>query len=246
MNMLQKQLLGWAGFGVLVLLSFFLAVQTNQAWNTATTSNTVSFSGEGKVTAKPDVGVIDLSIVTQSATSKTAQDDNSRKSKTVTDFLKKQGIDDADIKTVNYNIYPQYDYSSGKSTVTGYQVTQTIEVKVRDLTKVGDILNGVVAAGANQIGQVQFTVDDPQKLQDEARMKAIEDAKSKASRLEHQLGIDLGRLVNFSEGTNGYPVPMYAPDMMGRGGGMGGGVVPSIPTGENEIVVTVTLTYQIK
>jgi len=94
----------------LIIFSIFLIVQTIHISNTAATTNTVSFSGEGKISAKPDIAVISASILTQATDSKTAQDENSRKSKNVSDFLKKQGIEEKDIKTSGYNISPQYKY----------------------------------------------------------------------------------------------------------------------------------------
>jgi hypothetical protein len=231
--------------GLMVMAAIFVGVSIHQALNTTVTTNVVSFSGEGKVLAKPDVAVIDFSIVTEAATSKAAQDANSEKSNKVTDFLKKQNIEDKDIKTISYNIYPQYEYPrGGVPRIKGYQVSQTIEVKVRDLDSVSSILDGVVTAGANQIGNLNFEIDEPEKLKAQARELAINDAKDKASTLKNQLGIRLGRIINFSEGVVGYPVPMYESAMLGKGGGVGGG--PSVPSGENEITVDVTITYQIK
>lgn len=246
MNKQFKPLI-WSGTTVMVILVLFLLASTNKVVNTATTTNTVSFSGEGKVVAKPDIAKINLSIVTDALTSKSAQDDNSKKSKAVTDYLKKQDIGDKDIKTTGYNIYPQYKYPQygGQPIITGYQVNQSMEVKIRNLDKVSDILDGIVAAGTNQVNSLSFEIDDPESLKADARKKAIEDAKSKAKELEDELGIDLGKIVNFSENTSGYPIPIYMKaeiDGQDRIGGNG----PSVPTGENEIVVNVSLTYQIK
>jgi uncharacterized protein YggE len=231
----------------LVVLTLFLLVSTNHVLNTAATSNTVSFSGQGKVTAKPDVATVDVSIVTEGSTSKAAQDSNSTKSKALTDYLKGQGIEDKDIKTSSYNIYPQYTYPTAtRPQISGYQVTQTVNVKIRDLDKVNTILDGVVSAGVNQVNQLQFMVDDTEKLKQEARAKAIADAKSKADAMEDQIDVRLGRIVNFSENYNGFPPIYYAKDMiMNASEGRGGGG-PSIPTGENEIIVDVQITYQIK
>lgn len=232
-----------AGTVALVLVSLFMLVQTKHTLDTSATTNTVSFNGEGKVLAKPDVGIMDLSIVTEGSTSKIAQDENSKKSKALTDYLKGQGVDEKDIKTTGYNIYPQYFYPNyAKPTISGYQVNQMVQVKVRDLDKVDDLLSGVVAAGVNQVNNLQLTIDDQDKLESEARAKAIEDAEAKADELEGQLGIKLGRIVNFSESTGGYPGPI----MYSAAEGRGGGGAPSIPVGQNEIVIQVTVTYQIK
>ena len=108
--MSQYKYLIWAGTAVLVVLTIFLLVMTGHVSNTATNTNTVSFSGEGKVFVKPDIAAVSFSIVTEAKTSKVAQDANSEKSKKVVDFLKSQDIADKDIKTTGYNIYPQYSY----------------------------------------------------------------------------------------------------------------------------------------
>lgn len=245
MTKLQKQVLFWLASALFVVLVVFLGVNAKHTLDTAATSNTVSFSGEGKVTSKPDVAVVSLSIVTEAPTSKAAQDENSRKSNSLMEFLKKQGIDEKDIKTESYNIYPQYNYPQQRQPqIAGYQVSQSIQVKVRDLDNVDKILDGVVAAGVNQVNNLQLTIDEPEKLKDEARAKAIADAKEKASSLEKQLGIGLGRIINFSENAGGYPPPVYF-EAKAAGAGVGGGG-PSVPTGENEISVSVTITYQIK
>ncbi|WKZ26995.1 MAG: SIMPL domain-containing protein [Candidatus Paceibacterota bacterium] len=242
----QKNILFWLGSAVLVALTLFLLVSTNQAANTAATTNTISFSGQGKVVAKPDIALLDLSILTEAETSKAAQNENSNRSKRLVEFLKKEGIEDKDIKTTGYNIYPQYTYPQyEKARITGYQVNQMIQVRVRNLDAVDTILDGVVSAGANQINNFQLTVDDSEELLADARDEAIADAKEKARALERQLGVKLGRIVNFSESGAGMPVPMYKDAMSERAYGMGGGG-PAIPGGENEISVNVQITYQIK
>lgn len=233
----------WSGVAVLIILAIFLLASTDKILNTAATTNTISFSGEGKMLAKPDIAVISLSIVTEATTSKSAQDDNSKKSKAVTEFLKDQSVDEKDIKTVGYNIYPQYNYPRyDKPEIRGYQVNQSMEIKVRDLDKVSNILDGVVAAGTNQVNNLSFEIDEPEKLKSEAREKAINDAKKKAGELENQLGISLGKIVNFSESSGSFPVPIFF-EAKSISGGAGG---PSVPTGENEIAISVTITYQIK
>lgn len=249
----------------MAILSVFLLVNIRHLADTATTTNTVSFSGEGKVFAVPDVAVVSFSIVTEAATSKAAQDANSTKSKKVVDFLKSQGIEDKDIKTSGYNVYPQYsyprpvplgaevqqsypapDYYPGNPKITGYQVSQSFEVKIRDLEKVSAVLDGLVTAGANQVNQLGFRIDDEEKLKDEARAMAIADAKKKASVLQRQIGIRLGKIVNYQEG--GYYPPIYFKAELMDIGGRGGGVepMPEVPAGENEVAISVTITYQIK
>lgn len=240
--------LRWSGVLALLVLSVFLVTMTKQVKNTPT-ANTISFSGEGEVTAKPDIAKVEFAIVTQATTSKAAQDANSPKSKAVVDFLKKQGIEEKDIKTTSYIVSPQYEqdeyprYSTPK--ISGYEVTQKFELRIRDLDKTNTVLDGLVSVGVNNIANVSFTVDEPEKLQAEARIKAIADAKKKAKDLEKQLGIRLGKIVNFYENTGGYPGPFYLEAKeVDMGGGTGS--EPEIPVGENAIKVNVTITYQIK
>lgn len=237
----------WAGTAALLSVTLFMIISMDEKLNAVNTANTVSFAGEGKVLALPDVAVANLSILTEAVSSKTAQDENSRKSKAVTEFLKTQGIEERDIRTTGYNIYPQYKYpQNDRPEIASYQVNQMLEVRVRNLDMVSKILDGVVTAGVNQVNGLTFVIDDPEALKAQARAKAIEDAKEKASALRGQVGINLGRIVNFSENIGGVvgPYPIYARDMAAGYGGGGGG--PSVPTGENEIIVNVTLTYQIR
>ena len=242
MNNIPIKQLAWLGGAVLVLLGIFLLVEINHVWSTAATTNTVSFNGQGKVSAKPDVAMISATVLTQSPNSRTAQDQNTQRSDAVTNFLKAQGIDEKDIKTTGYNIYPQYRYDGGPGTITGYQVTQSFQIKLRELDKISALLSGLVSAGANQVDNLGLQIENPEQLRKEAREKAITDAKKKAGELEDQINIKLGRLVNFSENTGGgYPIPMYDRATVGVGGGG-----PTISPGENEIIVDVSLTYQIK
>lgn len=247
MNIMNNnKYLVWAGTLALVILSVFLVTMTKQVKNTATTANTISFDGEGKIVANPDIAKVNFAIITQAATSKQAQDANSPKSKAVVNFLKKQGVEEKDIKTTYYNVRPQYNYPRyGTPEISGYEASQVFEVKIRNLEKTSTILDGLVSVGANNISNLNFTIDELEKLQAEARSKAIEDAKKKAHALEDQLGVNLGKIVNFFENTGGYPIPYYLEAKDYARGGMGGDI-PEIPTGENEIRVKVTITYQIK
>lgn len=255
----QKTIVYWLIAGLIVVLAVFLLVIINQKLNTATTTNTVSFSGQGKVFAKPDVATIEFGILTEATTSKEAQDANSKKSQKVTDFIKKQNIDEKDIKTTYYNIYPKYSsyppviYDErqvqayppvpSEPKIVGYQVTQGFQVKVRDFDKLSGIVDGLVANGVNNVNNLGFSIEDPEKVRSEARTLAIADAKKKADELKGKIGIKLGKIVNFYEDIYGYGLD--------RGGGYGG--VQTLPAkglsllpGENEITVNVTLTYQIK
>lgn len=256
MGNIQKKILFWVVSGLLVILAVFIVVSISQKLNTATTTNTVSFSGQGKVYAKPDIAMLDFSVITEAKTSKAAQDENSKRSQKVVDYLKNQGLEDKDIKTTYYNIYPQYSqnrppiiYDAAVPVapsipqILGYQAIQGFQVKVRDFDKISGIVDGLVANGVNNVNNLGFSIEDPEKLRSEARTLAIADAKKKADELKGKIGIGLGKIINFYEDIYGY--------QFDRGGGYGGVEAlpakgPSLPPGENEITVNVTLTYQIK
>jgi len=204
--------------------------------------NTISVQGQGKVYAKPDIAIVNLSVITEGKYLKDVQERNTKKMNGVIDFLKGFGIEEKDIKTINYNIYPKYVYQEGVVPwISGYEINQTLEVKIRNLDKVGELLEKSVSAGINQVSSLRFWVDKDEELKEQARKLAIEDAKKKAEKLAADLGIKLVKLIGFNEETGYYSVPIYR-----EGAGIGGGgEAPKIETGENEIIINVSLIYEI-
>src|SRR3989344_1565712 len=194
------------------------------------TTRSITVSGEGKRFVRADLA--------------TVQDKNSSIANAVIGFAKSQGVKDEDIKTTNYSIFPRYNYSDKGQEFLGYTIRQDVQLKIRDLARVGAILNGVVGEGANEVSNLQFTVDDPKKPQDEARDDAIADAKAKADKLAKQLGVKLVRVMSYSEnGANPPPIFYGMAEFAGKGGG---GVSPEVQVGQNEIRSNVSLTYEIE
>lgn len=209
------------------------------------TQYTVSIEGTGKISATPDVAQVGLGVTTEGKSVKIAQDENTKKVNDIIKAVKELGVKSEDLQTSNYSIYPKYSYDreSGVSNIVGFTVSQSLSVKVRDLDKVGVILGKAGELGANQVGGVQFTIDDPQNLKDQARAKAIDNAKRKADELFKTLGVSVGRIVSFSEYSGGdiYPLKAYA-----EGFGVGGSPAPDIQAGSEEIQVNVSITFEIK
>lgn len=233
--------------GALVVMGFtslFLITRTYIDASKPISDKYMTFSGTGKVVAKPDIATTSFSIVTESSSSKTAQDENSKKSRAVVNYLKSQKIDEKDIKTTGYNIYPTYAYPvGGAQRIVGYQVNQTVSVKIRDIDRANEILDGIINNGVNQVNGLEFAIDDMDKVKADARKLAIDEAKKKAREISKQLGIDLGDIINFSEDSIGSPRPLYYDKAIGMGGG--GSEAPSLPSGENEIQSSVTITYEL-
>lgn len=208
-------------------------------------------SGEGKVTIVPDIAQFSASVITQGGVDlKSLQQQNSQQMNDVTAFLKSENIDAKDIQTQGYDISPRYQYYSCSQNkpcpppdIVGYSVTQTASIKVRDFSKIGDILSGVVTHGANSVSQLTFTVDDMDSVRSEARAQAIEKAQAQAVAVAQAAGFKLGKLLSVDETGPSIPTPMYA---YGMGGGPASSVAPSISPGSQEITVDLNLRYEIR
>lgn len=215
----------------------------------------IAVSGEGKVTARPDIAMINAAVVTQKEFLKEAQVENSNKTNVLVAYLKSVGISDADIKTTGYNIYPQYSNpqpcfrdicpATEQPRIIGYQIRTAYQITIRSLDKSGEVLAGVVGSGANEVSGINFTIDHPTELQADARKKAIDNAKAKAEKLAKDLGRRLGPIVNFSEGASYSPVVYRALEAGGKGGAFDA-APPALPTGENEIAVNVSVSYELR
>jgi uncharacterized protein YggE len=248
-----KSPLTWLG-SILILVLIVAGVFLIRNWNKSydyigkgDIRDTISLDGEGKVTAIPDIATFTVGVQTQKKQVTEAQKENTEKMNKIVAALKDLGVKGEDIKTTDYNIYPQYEWPDGRQILQGYQVTQNVLVKVRDLTKVGDLFAKAGELGANNVGNLTFTIDEPEKYRQEARIKAIANAKEKAEALAEATGIKLGKIISFSE-SNNYPLPMYNSynKVMGMGGGSETAMPsPDIQSGNQEVVVNVFVSYEV-
>jgi hypothetical protein len=215
----------------------------------------LSVSGEGTAYAVPDIATLNLAVRTNGTTLKDVASSNSQKNNQVIAFLKSKGVDEKDIKTIFYNVTPQYQYDNrpclangicpvqSPPRIVGYEVSISLAVKVRNLDSVGDILSGAVAAGANEVSGPNFTVDNEDKAKEDARALAIKNAKEKAEALAKAMGVRLIKISGFSESGDGGPI-YYASKGMAMES-----VAPAVPViqpGQNEVRVTVTLTFEVR
>ena len=212
-----------------------------------TTPLTITVQGEGKVIATPDIASLNFGVNTgRQHTAEDAMEDLSEKMNAVIAAVKEKGIEEKDIATQHLSLRPSYDWKEGERIDRGFEASQNLTVKVRDVDNIGEVLTAAASAGANQAGGVNFTIDDPELLQVEAREEALKKGKEKAQMLSEQLGKTLGKLKGFSEGG---VQPVYSRAVMmdeavGYGGG-GGAPVP-VPAGEQEVRVSVTMTYELR
>jgi hypothetical protein len=213
----------------------------------------ITVDGEGKVTAIPDIATISFSVSEDGDNASTAQDTAAKKINVALALLKGLGIDDKDVKTTSYSISPKYSYQppcySGycpqpSSRIIGYTASQTIEVKVRKTADAGKVLSQLGDAGVSNLYGPNFTIDNMDTLKAKARADAISAARDKAKALAKDLGVSLVRVTGFYE--NGGPI------YYGKGVGMATDMVapsanvPTLPTGENDIIVDVTVSYEIR
>ena len=222
---------------------------------TTNKQSTFDVSGEGNVTTDPDRANVSLGIQVNDDTVTKTQDHGNQIIKKITDDVLKLGIDKTDIKTTNYSLYPNYTFQAGNQKITGYALNITIQVTVKDFSKINQVVDSATGNGANQVGGVSFTLSDSKKLdvENQARGEAINAAKQKADSLSRLSGVRLGKIVNVIETNNQIPRPI--PYMMTKDVALGaptaigaGAVQISPPTdvqpGSTTFTMTVTLSYE--
>lgn len=208
----------------------------------------ITVSGTGKFFAKPDVAMASIGVHAETIKSQDAVNQGNKIMADIISAVKDSGVDEKDIQTTAYNLTPNYDYTEAGRIFRGYSLDQRVNVKIRDFGKISEVLDKATANGANDVGDLRFTLDDPETAKAEARAKAIEQAKDKAESIFSQSGLKMGKLINVYEdygacGYGGCPQPMYA-----MGGEMmkDASIAPQIESGQLEFSVTINLTYQAK
>jgi uncharacterized protein YggE len=214
-------------------------------------ARTITVTAEGKTTVSPDLAEISFSVLSQGQDPQALSTNNNDKMNAVLQFVKAQGIDDKDMTTTNYDLSPnyQYDKNTQRNFITGYTLTQTVQVKVRDLNKVATVLGGLAPLGVNQIGGVNFTFDDPEKFLAVARADAFVKVEAKAKEMATSAGVSLGSIVTVAE--NNYvpgPSPLYmsANSAAGLGGAEAAISVPTIQPGTQDVTDDVSITYELR
>jgi uncharacterized protein len=205
--------------------------------------HTISVQGVGTIFVKPDIAEISLGVdITRSKLSD-ARSDAATAMNAIIDALHQLGIADTDIQTSYLNINPTWDYSGSGQKVTGYEVDNILQVKVRDLDKLGDVVDNSVNAGATTVNGITFELSDPTSAQSQARTAAVKDARARADELASAAGVSITGVSAISETSYSMPWPVYA--------NAGGGVMapdqaptPVVP-GNSEVTVNVSVVYTI-
>src|SRR3989338_9157990 len=218
-------------------------------------------TGEGKVVAVPDVAEYTFSVITQGGKDLSKlQQDNTKKVNRAIGFVKSSGVEAKDIKTQGYGVDPRYQTSSCRQMpidinsatekvcpppeIVGYTISQTVSVKVRDFTKIGEILSGVVQSGVNSVSELSFTIDDRTEIENQARQEAIANAISKAESIAQAGNFNLGKILSINE--NSFPV-FNQYKTLGIGGSEDfASSAPVIEPGSQEVSIRVTISYEIR
>jgi hypothetical protein len=233
-----------------ILSIFLLSLTISQALDIKEKlkpQKTITFSGQGKVIGIPDVAEITFSVTTGKETTKEAITENTQKMNGVVKFIKDSGVDEKDIKTQSYSLSPRYDWIEGKRVFRGYELISTLAVKIRNLEKISEIIDGAILRGANQVGDIQFVIDNPEKLKQEAMKEAIKNAKERAQSIATISGLKIGKIVNFSEGVDVLPQSRpYFFEKTAESAAADTAFVPAIEKGSQEIIVNVSLTFELR
>ena len=255
-----KKVLKWV-WVALVVLAIFLAVETLGALKNLRsidpTYNSISVSGEGEAISVPDIAVFSFTVSRDAKVASDAQGQVTKSMDVILAELKALGIEEKDIKTTDYSLWPKYASEPiicsptfcppSRQVQDGYTASHNVSVKVRSTEDVGEALRIAGENGATGLSNISFTVDDPDKILDEARAEAIKDAREKAKLLSKELGVRLVRVVSFYDNTGGGVTPYYA-EGLGSDAMVKTAVAPAptIPVGENKVTVNVTIVYEIR
>ncbi len=204
----------------------------------------IQVTGTGSAFGKPDLAILDMGVAAEETTVEEARAEAADAMQRIIDSLMKNGVTEDDVRTQRFSIQPQYNYVQGKQILRGYLVMNTVSVKIRDMDKVGQVIDDAAAAGGDvlRINSIQFTIDDPGPLQAEARIEAMKDAQAKAETLAEEGSVTLGKPISISE-TVGSSPPVYYDNE--RAVAEPGFQTP-IESGLLEVRVTVAVIYEIE
>lgn len=225
-----------------------LAALPANAQQTSPSEATITVSGEGEAALAPDMAVIDLGVLREAPTAAEALTANNEAMAEVIAALSDEGIEAKDMQTSGFTIEPQYRHNEPKDgayeppVIVGYQVRNGITVRVRDLGKLGGVIDRTVKLGVNQGGNIRFTNSKPEAAIEEARRAAVAEAIAKARTLAEAAGVTLGRVVSINEN---FMRPMPAPQMMMRAAAKEMADAVPVAAGENTYSVTVNISYAI-
>lgn len=241
----------------LIILMLIFGLRTLFAHRPLQNEGTLVVTGKGEVVAVPDIATFTYMVSQEKKTMAEAQTASSEVAHRINEKLQSSGVLEKDITMQGFNANPTYTYPQpcydqacpvSQPKISGYAVSQSYTIKVRDLNKASDIAQILTDTGASSVSGPRFEIDNQDEIHNDARDKAIGDAREQAYLLAQQLGVRLGKIIDFQVAGNGnYPMPMYASmDRATAGSPMEKSVAPDIQPGESTVSSQVTITYNIR
>lgn len=232
---------------VTLFLIKFLNIPLPLSITTSQVSSELSVVGEGKVDVTPDTAYVDIGVTIEKvATADEAQSKLRDQNNKIIAAMKAIGITTENIKTSNFSIAPNYIFDGGKNKTDGFTGNASVTVKTDKVELAGKVIEEATKAGATNVGGARFVVDKPEVYREQARDKAIANAKEQAAKIAGSLGITLGRVTNIVESaSNGFPQPIYAEKLMALDArASGSGQTPNLEPGTQTVSTTVTLYFE--
>ncbi len=218
----------------------------SEVLSSSAVDRTIHVTGSGSVTGEPDIATLDVGVSVERGTVAEAREEAASAMTGLINSLQANDVAEKDIKTENFSIYPQYDYTDDGRVLRGYRVDNTVRAKVRDLATLSDVIDGAAGAGGNSIviNSIQFMIDDTTPLQTQARSLAVKDAEAKAQTLAKAGGVRLGEPITITESTylEGPPIPFATTEVAFDAARTATPIAP----GELTVSVTVTVIYEIE
>jgi uncharacterized protein YggE len=214
----------------------------NQVASATTGLRTITVTGKGEITVQPDIAYIQLGLQTTGKTAQEAQEKNAKQFKSIRNALNVMQVAAKDIQTVRYTTSPDYTWENNKQKFLGYQAEQIIQIKYRDLSKVGALIDTATAAGANRIESVSFSVEDTEKYKLEATDAAIDNARLKAERIAKRAGVKIKEIIQINDGTAPDPI-LYTQPLMGSMADAKAEKSSQVYPGELKLQNTVTIVF---
>ena len=219
----------------------------SEVLSSSTTDRAIHVTGSGSVTGEPDIATLDLGVSVEQETIAEAREEAASTMTALIASLKANNVAEKDIKTENFSIHPQYDYTDNGRILRGYRVNNTVRAKIRELATLSDIIDAAAGAGGNNIviNSIQFMIDDTTPLQTQARSLAVKDAEAKAQTLAEASGVTLGEPITITESTyfEGPPIPFATAEAAFDDAAR---TSTPIVAGELTVTVNVTVVYEIE
>ena len=219
----------------------------SEVLSSSTTDRTIYVTGSGSVTGEPDIATLDLGVSVEQETVAEAREEAASAMTALIASLKANNVAEKDIKTENFSIHPQYDYTDNGRILRGYRVNNTVRAKIRELATLSDVIDAAAGAGGNSIviNSIQFMIDDTTPLQTQARSLAVKDAEAKAQTLAEASGVTLGEPITITESTyfEGPPIPFATAEAAFDDAAR---TSTPIVAGELTVTVNVTVVYEIE